>query len=106
MRFDEAQKIVDDWVKPTKVGYFPPMELLVQMTEEVGEIAREIKHLHGVKKKKTPDEGKESLTVELGDLLFAIICMANAHGISLEEAITKTIDKYNMRDANRWEKKE
>lgn len=51
-------------------------------------------------------KGKESLTVELGDLLFAIICMANAHGISLEEAITKTIDKYNMRDANRWDKKE
>ena len=64
--------------------------MLARMTEEVGELAREVNHQFGEKPKK-PDEDPSSLEMELGDLLFIVICFANSQGIDLEEAFTKVI---------------
>ena len=36
----------------SKAGYFSPLANLARLTEEVGELAREINHYHGEKKKK------------------------------------------------------
>lgn len=47
-------KTVDDWVSNPNysVKYFPPFEICAQLTEESGEVCREVAHLHGHKKKK------------------------------------------------------
>jgi len=44
------------------------------------------------KKKKLKEEEKH-LVEEIGDLLFAIVCLANANNISLEEAIKQKFKK-------------
>lgn len=36
----------------SKFGYFSPLANLARLTEEVGELAREINHYHGEKKRK------------------------------------------------------
>jgi NTP pyrophosphatase (non-canonical NTP hydrolase) len=44
--------------------------------------------------------------MELADLLFVLISLANREGIDLEEAFLKAMEKYQKRDGARWTPKE
>lgn len=99
------QKEVDDYIVQYKEGYFPPFEMLARMTEELGELAREVQHVHGMKKKKTT-EAEKSMEEELGDLLFVLICFANAEKIDMQNAHDRVMDKFRVRDQDRWTLKE
>jgi NTP pyrophosphatase (non-canonical NTP hydrolase) len=98
---NDLQKEVDQYIGQFKEGYFHPLSMLARLTEEVGELAREVNHRYGEKPKK-PEEEENSIENELGDLLFIITCFANSLDIDLEEAYQKVMDKYQTRDANRW----
>ncbi|WP_252503424.1 nucleotide pyrophosphohydrolase [Sporosarcina sp. Marseille-Q4943] len=99
------QDEVHAYISGFEEGYFPPMEMLARLTEELGELAREVQHVYGMKKKKDNEEIK-SLEEETGDLLFVLVCFANSQGISLEDALMGVMTKFNNRDADRWTKKE
>lgn len=105
MAFREAQATVDEWIRQYKEGYFPPLTILARLTEEVGELARELNHRFGEKQKKA-DEARGDLALELGDILFVVICLANAQGIDLDQAFDAVLMKLRTRDANRWTRKE
>jgi len=77
--------------------------MLARLSEEVGELAREVNHRYGPKPKK-PDEADNSIELELGDILFILACFANSLGIDLAEAHDKVLHKFNTRDAERWTK--
>lgn len=97
----ELQLEVDAYISQFKEGYFSPLAMLARMTEELGELAREVNHYYGEKPKKT-DEGEKTIQEELGDLLFVIICFANSLNIDLEEGHDYVMNKFNTRDKNRW----
>jgi NTP pyrophosphatase (non-canonical NTP hydrolase) len=99
----ELQEEVDRYISQFKEGYFSPLSMLARMSEEVGELAREVNHQFGEKPKK-PTEQDNSIELELGDILFITICFANSLGIDLTEAHDKVMQKFNTRDANRWTK--
>ncbi|GAB7387544.1 nucleotide pyrophosphohydrolase [Bacillaceae bacterium] len=99
----DVQREVDAYISQFKEGYFSPLAMLARMTEEVGELAREINHHYGEKRKK-PDEEEGSVALELGDILFLVVCFANSLGIDLEKAFAQVMHKYNTRDAGRWTK--
>ncbi|KHF35359.1 nucleoside triphosphate pyrophosphohydrolase [Paenibacillus sp. P1XP2] len=101
----EMQKEVDRYISQFKEGYFSPLSMLARMSEEVGELAREVNHRFGEKPKKATEE-ENSIELELGDILFITICFANSLGIDLTEAHDKVMRKFNTRDANRWTKKD
>jgi len=101
---DEIQKTVDVWIEQNG-GYWSPLGMLAAIMEELGELSREISHQSRIKPKK-PEEIPKSLEMELGDLLYSIVCIANYYQISLTEAIMKSIEKYQMRDFNRFKKEE
>ncbi len=102
MSLKDTQKQVDDWIKEFAQGYYwQPFEMLARITEETGELAREICHRYGAKKKKSTEEKKE-IEDEIADLIFTIMCMANAFNIDLDEALQRTITKYSTRDKDRW----
>jgi NTP pyrophosphatase (non-canonical NTP hydrolase) len=101
----ELQNEVDIYINQFKEGYFPPMELLARLTEELGELSREVQHKYGTKKKKKTEVEKE-IADEIGDFFFVLICMANAEGINLQESLQNVLKKYNTRDKDRWTKKE
>ena len=102
---EKLQQEVDLYINSFKEGYFPPMELVARLTEELGELSREVQHVYGMKKKKS-SEAIRSLEEETGDLLFVLICFANSQGISLEKALSTVLEKFKERDADRWTKKE
>ena len=105
MAFGEAQEKVDRWISQYKEGYFAPLAILARLIEEVGEVAREVNHRFGQKPKR-PEEPDGDLAMELADVLFVTICLANSQGIDLDAAFTRMMDKVTTRDAGRWTRKE
>lgn len=103
MEMKEMQKAVDEHIGQFKAGYFSPLALMARITEEVGELAREINHYYGEKQKKDSEDEKE-ISEELADTLFVVICMANALDIDLTDAFQQTMDKFNTRDKYRFER--
>jgi NTP pyrophosphatase (non-canonical NTP hydrolase) len=104
MSLKDAQHRVDAWISRFEEGYFHPLTNLARLTEEVGELAREINHRFGQKTKK-PDEPDGDLGMEMADILFVLICMANREGIDLEAAFERMMEKVTARDETRWTKK-
>lgn len=100
----EMQKEVDAYIGQFKAGYFSPLANLARLTEEVGELAREINHVYGEKKKKDTEE-ENTIKAELGDNLFVILCIANSLDIDMTESFDETMHKFNTRDKDRFERK-
>jgi NTP pyrophosphatase (non-canonical NTP hydrolase) len=73
--------------------------------EEVGELARELNHLYGSKPKRA-DEPDQDLAMELADVLFVLLVIANEQNIDLDDALTKVLEKYRTRDSHRWTRKD
>ena len=43
--------------------------------------------------------------MEMADILFVLICMANREGIDLQAAFDRMMEKVETRDRERWTKK-
>ncbi|RFB16950.1 nucleotide pyrophosphohydrolase [Bacillus sp. HNG] len=97
----QLQQEVDAYIGQFKEGYFSPLALLARLTEELGELAREVNHYYGEKPKKDT-ETEKSMAEETGDLLFVLICLANSLNIDLEDAHNTVMNKFNTRDKDRW----
>ncbi|OAH56303.1 nucleotide pyrophosphohydrolase [Domibacillus aminovorans] len=97
------QKEVDDYIGQFKEGYFSPLAMMARLTEELGELAREVNHYYGEKPKKSTEEEK-TIEEELGDVLFVAICLANSLDIDLQIAHDRVMNKFQTRDKDRWTK--
>jgi len=100
MTIQEAQELVDKWIKTTGVRYFSELTNMAILTEEVGEVARIISRTYGEQSFKESDKNKD-LGDELADVLWVLICIANQTGVDLTEALHKNFEKKNSRDAER-----
>ncbi len=100
MTIKEAQEIVDRWIKTTGVRYFDELTNMAILTEEVGEVARIMARTYGEQSFKKSDEGT-SLSDELADVLFVLICIANQTGVDLTTALRKNLEKKELRDKTR-----
>ena len=105
MSLTDSQRRVDAWIAQFEEGYFRPLTNLARLTEEVGELAREVNHRFGQKTKKK-DEADGDLAMEMADILFVLICMANREGIDLQQAFDAMMTKVETRDADRWTRKQ
>lgn len=99
------QHDVDAYISQFKEGYFSPLSLMARLSEEVGELAREINHYYGEKPKKATEDDK-TIEEELGDILFVIACFANSLNIDLSQAFQQTMQKFTIRDKDRWTRKD
>ena len=91
------------WISQFEEGYWPPLSNLARLTEEVGELAREMNHRFGDKTKRS-DEAEKDLALELADVLFVVLVIANQQDIDLEQALNHVLEKYGDRDAGRWKR--
>src|SRR5688572_7084554 len=100
MTFEEAQQSIDQWIRTTGVKYFSELTNLGILMEEVGELSRLMVRTYGEQSFKESDKGKE-IADEMADVLWVLICLANQTGVNLTEAMTKNLEKKNVRDADR-----
>ena len=96
MTIKEAQKEVDHWIKQYGVRYFSELTNMVNLTEEVGVLARVIARKYGDQSFKNGE--KENLGEEMADVLWVLICLANQTGVDLTEEFNKSMQKKTKRD--------
>lgn len=97
---EQAQKVVDEWIKAYGVRYFNELTNTAILMEEVGEVARIMARRYGEQSEKESDKEKK-LDDELADVLFVLICLANQTGIDLTQALKKNLEKKTGRDFER-----
>ncbi|MEK6151835.1 nucleotide pyrophosphohydrolase [Flavobacteriaceae bacterium 3-367] len=100
MNIQNAQQVVDDWIKEHGVRYFNELTNMAQLTEEVGEVARIIARRYGEQSEKASDKDKD-LGEELADVLFVVLCLANQTGVDLQSAFDRKLDLKTKRDSDR-----
>ena len=105
MELSQMQRIVDEWMSQFEAGYWPPLANLARLTEEVGELSREINHRHGPKTKKA-SEAAGSIEGELGDILFTVVTLANSMNIDLDQVARDVLQKVVDRDSTRWKRRD
>lgn len=101
----EMEQEVDQYISQFKEGYFSPLSLIARLSEETGELAREISHTYGEKPKKPSEEAK-TIEEEIGDILFVLACFTNSLQLDMSAAFEKSMTKYKTRDKDRWTKKD
>ncbi len=99
-----AQQKVDEWISQFEEGYWPPLANLARLVEEVGELARLVNHRFGTKPKKD-SEAEQEMAEELADVMFVLLCMANEQAIDMDAALEEVLEKYRVRDGDRWPRK-
>jgi NTP pyrophosphatase (non-canonical NTP hydrolase) len=100
MTLTELQSQVDAWIKQHGVRYFSELTNMALLTEEVGELARIMARKYGEQSFKEEETNRDP-SEEMADVLFVLICLANQTGVSLEEAMKRTLEKKTKRDHNR-----
>lgn len=100
MTIEEAQCVVDDWIKTKGVRYFNELTNMTILMEEVGELARLMSRTYGEQSFKESDKGRD-LGDEMADVLWVLICLANQTGINLTDALERNLEKKNVRDVDR-----
>lgn len=100
MRLQEAQQLIDEWIRTHGVRYFSELTNMAILTEEVGEVARIIARTYGEQSFKESDR-KAELADELADVLWVLLCLANQTGVDMEEALKRNIEKKSSRDVTR-----
>ncbi|MEP0986348.1 nucleotide pyrophosphohydrolase [Ekhidna sp.] len=105
MTIEEAQKVVDEWIKTKGVRYFNELTNMAMLTEEVGELARIIARTYGEQSFKESDKNRD-LGDEMADVLWVLICLANQTGVDLTQALKKNLEKKDSRDGTRHQENE
>ena len=106
MTLKDLQTQVDEWISQFKSGYWAPLSINAQISEEAGELSRELNDRYGGRVKKSSEDTKD-IGKEICDVMFALICLANSHKINLDESWNKMMqERLYERDKNRYEKKE
>ncbi len=86
--FDIARGWENDWnIK----------DLLLNLTEEGGELWDLIKWIDTNKQKKVISEKKDDATDYIGDSLFIILKMANQMDVDAQKALNNTLEEYEKR---------
>ncbi len=77
---------------------------MARITEEVGELAREVNHRYGPKKKKETEDSRE-IEEEVADVIFALICLSNSLNLDIDRGFKSAMNKCYERDKDRYDKK-
>jgi NTP pyrophosphatase (non-canonical NTP hydrolase) len=95
------QQEVDEWIRTVGVRYFSELTNTAVLMEEVGEVAQLMARMYGDQSFKGEAAGKQELGMEMADVLFVLICLANQTGVDLEEAFARAMEKRTTRDRER-----
>ncbi len=96
---EEAQLLVDQWIKKYGVRYFSELTNMAVLTEEVGELARVMARKYGDQSFKAGE--KDNLEEEIADVLWVLLCIANQTGTNLTQAFQSSLEKKTQRDHHR-----
>lgn len=99
--YPKFQKMVHDYITQYDMGYWSHFEIFLRLVEEIGELAKSLNEVHGQKAAKNKAD-EHALREELADCFFTLAALANSEEINLMDALEEVIEKYQVRDHDRW----
>ncbi len=80
-------------------GFWPIPWQLAALMEEVGELSRILQEIEGIRQESRMlrDELLAMVKMEMGDVFFALACLAITLDVNLLEALGQTCQKYQNR---------
>ena len=90
----ELQEQIKDFCNQSRLES-PPEYRLLDTVSELGEVAKEMLKMSDYGRK--PLQYHPKLQLELGDVLFSLITLANSFDIDLDEAVQLALAKYRQR---------
>lgn len=91
-----------EWIHQVGGGYFDVLTNMAMLTEEVGEVARIVARRYGQQTEKESDRTKD-LGVELADVLFVVLCLADQTGTDMQQAWERRMKEKSERDQSRFQ---
>lgn len=88
---------IDELFKRFGWAYWSHLSICARLLEEVGELAREINHHYGDKRKRKEEDAGD-IEAEIGDIIYTLVCFANKGQYSLDDAvwlIPKEVGEYD-----------
>lgn len=95
----KIQKHLDDTCKSNGWNNNSVYEVFLLFSEEIGELAKEIRRHTGLKSGKLP-ESKENLSNEFADVFNYFLELANRFEVDLTEAY---FNKHKINESRKWE---
>jgi NTP pyrophosphatase (non-canonical NTP hydrolase) len=89
------QAYLDRWIRE-RGSYWSPLSQFARLSEEVGELGRELNFRFGDKPRAPKDEAG-AVADELADVFFIVVLLANYLGIELKTALQTALQKYEGR---------
>lgn len=68
--------------------YWSPLSIVARLGEEYGELAREVNHHYGDKKKRS-SEAEGDMEEEMGDIIYTLVCFSNSNGYDMDLVIRR-----------------
>ena len=90
----DMQKTVNEMIKKYNLESSTEIKF-IDFISEVGELGKEL--LKGNNYGKKEFVKTDNLQLEMGDVLFSFVCLANDLHIDLQEAFDKVVEKYHAR---------
>ena len=94
MNLSDLQKTIADFVAEYNLE-IPVQMRLLDLLSEIGEVSKEV--LKGTQYGRKGFVPTEEWASELGDVLFALICVANSTNVDLRESLQNVLEKYRQR---------
>ena len=99
LTLQQAQELVDEWIRTYGVRYFSELTNMAILTEEVGELARIMARKYGEQSFKSGEP--QDPADEMADVLWVLLCLANQTGVNLTDAFRRNLEKKTTRDKDR-----
>lgn len=98
MEINQAQKKIEEFdLARGWSGDWHLKDLLLNTTEEVGELWSLIKWLDEKKEREIIANKKEEVSDFIGDTLFLLLKIANKTGVDAAKSLTNTLEEYEKR---------
>jgi NTP pyrophosphatase (non-canonical NTP hydrolase) len=98
MEIKEAQNIIREFDKARDwENHWNLKDLMLNITEETGELWNLIKWIDEEKQRKIIAENKESVSDFIGDTMFLLLKIANQTEIDAQEGLENTLKEYEKR---------
>lgn len=92
MTIKEAQELIEAWTAKEATRRKSELTNMAVLTEQVGELARVIAQKHS-DPAVSPEVIQRALTTEVGDVLWALVSIANQANIDLTDALIDNFEK-------------
>jgi NTP pyrophosphatase (non-canonical NTP hydrolase) len=97
MELKALQQKVLEYDRARGWDYFHPLEIFMNMNEEMAEIWQKIAWVNDAQKLEKAAEHREAIEFDIGDLLIQILKLSNQFGVDAERGLERVLESFGQK---------